>query len=228
MPRSEVNASAPAAQSARILIVDDHPVVRRGLAELIADEPDMEVFGEAATGAEALKCLDDLQPDVVIVDISLKDSHGIELIKQIKARDDQVKMLVWSMHDESLYAERALRAGAMGYLNKEEPIDRVIEAIRQVLRGHVHLSSKMVEKLLHRAVSGNEPHERSNIETLSDRELEVFELIGQGLTTREIAKKLHLSIKTIETYRENVKSKLDLKTGGELTRHAVQWALEKR
>ena len=228
MPRSEVNASAPAAQSARILIVDDHPVVRRGLAELIADEPDMEVFGEAATGAEALKCLDDLQPDVVIVDISLKDSHGIELIKQIKARDDQVKMLVWSMHDESLYAERALRAGAMGYLNKEEPIDRVIEAIRQVLRGHVHLSSKMVEKLLHRAVSGSEPHERSNIETLSDRELEVFELIGQGLTTREIAKKLHLSIKTIETYRENVKSKLDLKTGGELTRHAVQWALEKR
>jgi DNA-binding NarL/FixJ family response regulator len=228
MPRSEVNASAPAAQSARILIVDDHPVVRRGLAQLIADEPDMEVFGEAATGAEALKCLDDLQPDVVIVDISLKDSHGIELIKQIKARDDQVKMLVWSMHDESLYAERALRAGAMGYLNKEEPIDRVIEAIRQVLRGHVHLSSKMVEKLLHRAVSGSEPHERSNIETLSDRELEVFELIGQGLTTREIAKKLHLSIKTIETYRENVKSKLDLKTGGELTRHAVQWALEKR
>lgn len=228
MPRSEVNGSAPAAQSARILIVDDHPVVRRGLAQLIADEPDMEVFGEAATGAEALKCLDDLQPDVVIVDISLKDSHGIELIKQIKARDDQVKMLVWSMHDESLYAERALRAGAMGYLNKEEPIDRVIEAIRQVLRGHVHLSSKMVEKLLHRAVSGSEPHERSNIETLSDRELEVFELIGQGLTTREIAKKLHLSIKTIETYRENVKAKLDLKTGGELTRHAVQWALEKR
>ncbi|HVW02816.1 MAG TPA: response regulator transcription factor, partial [Planctomycetaceae bacterium] len=183
MPRSEANAAVPTAQSARILIVDDHPVVRRGLAQLIADEPDMEVFGEAATGAEALKALDDLQPDVVIVDISLKDSHGIELIKQIKARDDQVKMLVWSMHDESLYAERALRAGAMGYLNKEEPIDRVIEAIRQVLRGHVHLSSKMVEKLLHRAVSGNEPHERSNIETLSDRELEVFELIGQGLTT---------------------------------------------
>jgi len=211
---------------ARILIVDDHPLVRRGLMDLIADEPDLVVCGEAADAVEALRQVDALDPDLVIIDISLKQGHGLELIKRIRTRDKPIKMLVCSMHDEALFAERALRAGAMGYLNKEEATEKVIDAIREVLRGKVYLSADMTERLLGRAVKAGKPLARLSNESLSDRELAVFEMLGQGLTTGAIADKLQLSVKTIETYREHIKSKLDLKNSAELGRHAAQWVLE--
>jgi DNA-binding NarL/FixJ family response regulator len=213
-------------QVARILIVDDHPIVRRGLAQLIAQEPDLDVCGEAADAPEAMQQVSATQPDLAVIDISLKSGNGIELVKQIKAVNDKVKMLVSSMHDESLYAERALRAGAKGFINKEEATTNIIEAIRQILRGKVYLSGRMTERVLQQVVNGD-PVEQSPVDSLSDRELEVFELIGQGLTTRQIANKLHLSVKTIETHRDNIKSKLHLKNGTQLTHRAVRWAVER-
>lgn len=210
----------------RILIVDDHPLVRRGLRELIQNEPDLEVCGDAAGATEALQMLDATNPDLVIIDIFLKEGHGIELIKQIKARNERVKMLVSSMHDEALYAERVLRAGAMGYINKQEASDNVLHAVRQVLRGKVYLSAKMTERMLRGVLSAREATERPPIDRLTDRELEVFELIGQGLTARQIANQLHLSVKTIETHRENIKTKFNIKSAAELSRHAMQWVLE--
>lgn len=227
-PRTEtaVETFVTTNSPARILIVDDHPVVRRGLAQVIADESDLLYCGEAADAGEALRQIDATSPDLVVVDISLRSGHGIELIKQIKARESRVKMIVWSMHDDSLYAERALRAGAMGYINKQESIDHVVDAIRQVLKGKVYLSTHMTDHMLRRVVNVNEAPDQLPVDRLSDRELEVFELIGQGQTTRNIATKLHLSIKTIETYRENIKAKLNLENGSELSRHAVQWVLE--
>ncbi len=231
--RSKNNSNAPAAGKAtkklgRVLIVDDHPVVRHGLSELINRTADLEVVGQAGKASEAISVLDAVKPDLVVIDISLEDGSGIELIKQLKARNPEVKMLVNSMHDEKLYAERALRAGAMGYVNKEESMDQIVEAIRQVLRGRVYLSNAMSDRVLHRVVSGGseEEGERSPVETLSDRELEVFELMGKGLTTRQIAKKLHLSPKTVETHREHIKTKLNLTNNNQLLRHAVQWVLE--
>ena len=166
------------------------------------------------------------KPDFVIVDISLKSGHGIELIKQIHAQNEKIKMLVLSMHDESLFAERAIRAGAMGYLNKEQSRTRILEAIRSILSGEVFLSDAMTARMLTRTMGKSNDEDKSPIETLSDRELQVFELIGQGLTVREIASKLQLSPKTVETYRENIKAKLDLDNATELIRHAVQWVME--
>jgi DNA-binding NarL/FixJ family response regulator len=211
----------------RVLIVDDHPIVRHGLAELIAHEPDLEVCGEASDTPEALRQVEATQPHVVIVDISLKSGHGIDLIEQVKAKDERIKMLVSSIHDESLFAERALRAGAMGYINKQEATEKVIDAIRQVLRGEIYLSPRMSNRLLHTVVGG-ERLDQNPIEGLSNRELEVFEMIGQGLTTKQIAGKLHLSPKTIETHREKIKMKLNLANSTELSHRAVQWVLENR
>ncbi len=211
----------------RILIVDDHALVRLGLAQLISYEADMEVCGDASDADEALAKVKELQPHLVILDISLQRGNGIELTKTLKARHPNVKVLISSMHDESLFAERALRAGALGYINKQEATDKVIGAIRQVLGGQIYLSAEMTNHLLHRlGSSGDRLLERPSLESLSDREWEVFELIGRGLSTRQIAKQLHLSIKTIETHREHIKEKLALTNGAELTRHAVQWVLE--
>jgi DNA-binding NarL/FixJ family response regulator len=211
---------------ARILIVDDHPLVRSGLRELISLQPDLEVCGEAADANEAMRLLDSKRPDLMIVDLSLKESSGLELIKRIKGRAADVKILVSSMHDESLYAERVLNAGALGYVNKQEAMDKVIEAVRHVLAGRVYLSSAMSDRMLRRLTNDNQPPERSPIETLSDRELEVFEMIGRGLKTSEIALRLHLSGKTVESHREHIKDKLRLKTGAELIRYSIQWVLE--
>jgi len=208
-----------------ILIVDDHPIVCRGLRELVADEPDLEVCGEAEDVSGALQRVKSLRPDVVVIDLSLKGGHGLELIQEIKAGNEHIKMLVSSMHDESLYAERVLRAGAMGYISKQESPDKIVGALRQVLRGEIYLSSRMSNRLLHRLTSG-QSFGSSPIDNLSDRELQVFEMIGQGLATKEIALKLDLSRKTIEAHREKIKSKLNLKTGTELSRHATQWVLE--
>jgi len=213
------------ADKSRILIVDDHPIVRRGLRELVADEPDLEVCGEAEDVAGALRQVEALSPDVVVIDLSLKGGHGLELIQEIKARRRPVKMLVSTMHDESLFAERVLRAGAMGYISKQESPDKIIGALRQVLRGEIYLSPRMANRFLHRLASG-QSFETSPIDSLSDRELQVFEMIGQGLATKQIARKLDLSPKTIEAHREKIKAKLNLKSGAELSRHATQWVLE--
>ena len=212
---------------ARVLIVDDHPAVREALASRIGRQRDLEVCGEAADMTEALRLVADTQPDLAVVDISLKTGNGIDLIKRIKDRSDRVRMLVWSMHSESLYAERALRAGALGYVNKDQATDKIIEAIRRVLEGKVYLSDAMAEKMLHRAVGGGQKEvTRSPLDVLADRELEVFRLIGEGVKTAEIAERLHLSVKTVETYRDRIRQKLDLRDGTELVRHAVQWVLE--
>jgi DNA-binding NarL/FixJ family response regulator len=217
---------ASSKRMARILIVDDHPIVREGLAARVAREADLEVCGEAEDIADALEKVEAMRPDLVIVDLSLKSGQGLDLIKKIKARFGDTKMLVSSMYDESLYAERTLRAGAMGYINKQEVAEKVIDAIRQVMAGKIYLSTHMTEKLLQRAVGTAGELPKSPIETLSDRELEVFKMIGNGMTTRHIAGDLHLSIKTVETHRENIKGKLNLPNSAELSREAVQWVME--
>jgi DNA-binding NarL/FixJ family response regulator len=211
---------------ARILIVDDHPLVRSGLRLLIDCEPDLAVCGEAANADEAMRLLETLKPDLLIVDLSLKESSGLELIKRVKSRNSDAKMLVSSMFEESLYAERVLNAGALGYVHKQEGMERVIEAIRCVLSGRVWLSTAMSDRMLRRMSVSQQPPSQSPVHALSDRELEVFEQIGRGRATKDIAKQLHLSIKTVETHREKIKAKLGLKSGSELNRAAVQWVLE--
>ena len=210
----------------RILIVDDHPIVREGLAARIARQPELSVCGEAEDVADAMELVKSQRPDLVIVDLSLKSGQGIDLIKRIKAKAPETKMIVSSMYDESLYAERALRAGAMGYINKQEMSEKMIDGIRQVLEGKIYLSPQMTERLLQRAVGAAPQLIQSPIESLSDRELEIFKMIGKGMTTRQIANDLHLSMKTVETHRENIKSKLDVANSAELSRAAVQWVME--
>ncbi len=212
---------------ARIMIVDDHPTVCEGLAYCISAQPDMKVCGQAANVKDALKQIAQAKPDVVIVDIALKDSDGLELIKTIKARHKGVRSLVHSMYDESVYADRCLHAGALGYVNKEANPNEVIEAIRKVLAGRVHLSSAMTSKVLGRAVVGRES-EIDPIEGLTDRQLEIFRLIGAGKTAAQIAEQLHISVHTVETHRDNIKRKLNVRTIPELTRAAVLWAAEKQ
>jgi DNA-binding NarL/FixJ family response regulator len=208
----------------RILIVDDHPLVRQGLIGLLSTECDFEVCGEASGAAEARQLAARVNPDVAIVDLSLKDGSGIELTKELHAQAKKLKLLVLTMHDESLFAERALRAGAVGYVNKHEASRTIIQAVRTVLEGKLYLSQRMTEQMVQRAIGAGDV--RSPIERLTDREIQVFELIGQGLTIRQIARRLNLSPKTVETHREHLKEKLDLKNSNELTKHAVQWVVE--
>jgi DNA-binding NarL/FixJ family response regulator len=210
----------------RVLLVDDHPLVRRGVADVIAREPDLELCGEAADVMEAMSEVERSNPDVVVIDLSLKTGHGLDLLEKIKARGSQVKTLVSSMHDETLFAERVLRAGAMGYVTKQEPPETLVRAIRQVLRGEVYLSPRMTNRLLRRVASGNSAGE-DPVADLSNRELEVYEMIGQGLTIQQIAMRLQLSPKTVETHREKIKQKLNVKNSAELNRRAVQWVLER-
>ncbi len=211
---------------AKILIVDDHPMMRKGLAVQISSEPELEVCGEADNVAAALRLVDELYPALVIVDISLKTGNGIDLVKRIRARHPKMKMLVNSMYDESVYAERALQAGALGYLNKQTAEKTLIEAIRTILADKTYLSPEMSDRILKSRVGRTIESGKSPIESLSDRELEVLTLIGQGNPTGVIAKKLHLSVHTIDTYREKLKIKLDLATGAELNRYATLWVLE--
>ncbi|MDB6112496.1 MAG: two component transcriptional regulator, LuxR family [Pedosphaera sp.] len=207
----------------QIFLVDDHPIMREGFAQLLNHERDLRVCGHAATAAKALESLEILKPDLVIVDIALNGTSGIELIKSIQARRPTQLILALSMHDESIHGERALRAGARGYAMKSEPTEEIMSAIREVLRGEIYLSKRMrslvVEKFLH----ADSPPTGSGVAQLSDRELEVFQLIGNGRKTRQIAAQLHLSVKTIETYRAHIKEKLHLQDGTELVRHAVRW-----
>lgn len=209
----------------KILIVDDHPIVRRGLADLLAREPDLVVCGGAESVAEAFAQVEASGPDLVVVDIALKDSSGIALLTGIKDHHPDVKTLVWSMFDEEIFAERAVRAGAMGYVNKKEPIEKIVEAIRAVLRGNVCLSHHMTNRLIRRVCLGV-PADEDPIHRLSNRELQVFQMIGSGLTTKQIARKLELSPKTIEAHREKIKTKLGVANAAELSHRAVQWVLE--
>ncbi|MFT5658827.1 MAG: DNA-binding NarL/FixJ family response regulator [Gammaproteobacteria bacterium] len=209
---------------ARILIIDDHPLVRTGFAQLIADAADLEVCGEAADMAAGLKLVASLKPDLAIIDLSLAGGNGLELIKHIKAQGYDSLMLVASMHDETLYAERVLAAGARGYINKQEAQDKIIAAIRRVLSGKVYLSERMTERLLIGMVSG--ASSKRDIDALSDRELEVFDLIGQGMPVSSMASHLNLSVKTIETHQSHIKKKLGLATSHELRQRAIRWVLE--
>lgn len=208
----------------RIAVIDDHALVREGLCALIAKHPDLEVCGQAETVNDAVALVADTQPHVAIVDISLKDSNGIDLIARIKSRFESVRILVASMHDELVYAERALQAGAMGYVHKQQTSERIIDAIRCVMEGRIFVSDGVSNRLLARAAQfGSVEH--SPVEELSNRELQVLELIGQGLSTRKIAEQLHLSTKTIDTYRQNIKRKLNLADAAEVNHYAAQWVL---
>ena len=207
----------------KILIVDDHPIVRQGLAELINHEDDLEVCGQAEDAHQAMQAIKELDPDMAIVDISLKETSGMELIKDIKVQYPNLAVLALSMHDESLYAERALRAGAKGYVMNAEATENVVAAIRKILNGQIYVSDRMAAKMVRKLVGGSPDSGESAVERLSDRELEVFNLIGQGFGTRQIAERLHLSIKTIETYREHLKEKLNLADASELLQYAIQW-----
>jgi DNA-binding NarL/FixJ family response regulator len=213
--------------AARVLIVDDHPAVREALGMRISASPDLDVCGEASNLADALKLVEETRPDLAVIDVSLAGGDGLDLIKRIKARGLDVKMLVWSMHSETLFAQRALRAGAAGYISKEQATSQIVEAIRTVLAGKIHLSPAMTEMLLRRAASpGGEGLGRSPVDLLSDREIEVLRLIGQGQKTVAIAQKLSLSVKTVETYRDRIRHKLSLTDGNNLLLYAMQWVRE--
>src|SRR6266508_2751453 len=189
----------------RILLVDDHAIVREGFAELINQSADLQVCGEAKTAAEAMEAAGRLKPDLAVVDLSLQGGSGLELIKNLKALHPLLPMLVVSMHEERLYAQRALQAGALGYVMKREAFKTVLLAIRAVLRGEVFLSKNVRERMLQQMVGGTPPPQRTGVAQLSDRELEVFELMGEGRTTRHIAGKLHVSVSTVETHRAHIK-----------------------
>lgn len=210
----------------RIVIVDDHPLVREGLIGLLAAQADFAVCGEASGVADARKVVVETRPDVAIIDITLPDGSGLDIIKEFKAKWPEMKLLVLSMHDESLYAERVLRAGAVGYVSKHEASRTIVQAVRTILAGKLYLSPKMTDLIVKRAFVSGGDLSRSPVDRLTDREREVFELIGQGLGSRQIAVRLGVSPKTIETHREHIKEKLQVTTGTELTKYAVQWALE--
>ena len=211
---------------ARIVIVDDHPATRDGLQMRVELETDLDLVGEAADVEDGLALIRNLSPDLAVIDVSLKTGSGIELIKRVKGEGLNTRMLVWSMYEDSLYAERALRAGAMGYINKENVTGMIITAIRNVLAGEVFLEKKASAKMLSRIVLGKDAAGAAPGDALSDRELQTFELIGRGMNTTDIAGKMKLSPKTIETYRAWIKEKLELNDMASLTREAVQWVLE--
>jgi len=210
-------------QKAKILLVDDHPLVREWLATLINQQSDLEVCGETDNGAKAMQIIGVVKPDIAIVDISMEGGSGLELIKNIKASQPNVMMIVLSMHDETLYAERALRAGARGYIMKREATKRVLQAIRSVLAGKLALSDNMARMLAEKFVEGRPVENRSLMEKLSDRELEVFQLLGRGYTTRQASEELHVSVKTIQAFCARIKEKLGLLSATELLREAVRW-----
>src|ERR1700683_3184031 len=212
----------------RILVVDDHPIVRQGLALLINRESDMVVCGEAEEAMGALHVVASAHPDVLIVDISLNGPDGLDLLKTIRSIQPTVPVLILSMHDELIYAERALRAGANGYIMKQEATEKVLVALRRILSGEIYVSDRIANSMLQQYVRGTAASEHSSIADLTDRELEVFRLIGEGFGTRQIAEALHLSVKTVESYQAHIKEKLSLRSARELVQHAVQWNVREK
>jgi len=221
--RRPTKTARPAKQRTRILLVDDHPLVRERLAEILNREADLTVCGEAEDRHEAIAAIPAKRPDLVIVDLSLKNSDGLELIKDIHTRWPQVRMLVVSMHDESLYAERVIRAGALGYITKQEATRKILLAVRRVLAGNIYLKEGIATRIISRMTARSGAVAATPAERLADRELQVFDLTGRGLSTCEIAERLHIAVKTVETYRSRIKEKLKLKDSSELLRCAISW-----
>jgi DNA-binding NarL/FixJ family response regulator len=225
METTETPSIPVSGKKRRVMIVEDHPVVRVGLQLMIDDEPDLEVCGGAESLKDATQMVKKLKPDVVVLDIALGDGSGLDLIKEIQTTRPELPILALSMHDESIYAERALRAGAKGYIMKKEAMDKVMTAIRRVLAGEVYVSEKMASRMVQKLVNPNVASSASPVEALTDREFDVFRLIAQGIGPSEIAQRLGVSVKTVETHREHIKEKLSLKTGTELTRFCLQWEM---
>jgi DNA-binding NarL/FixJ family response regulator len=223
-PPAKAGADGAAVKKVRIMVVDDHPIMREGLTRVIEEAADLTVCAQAESIERALELMETSEPDLVIVDIALGGQNGLELIKDVKVRYPKLPVLVHSMHEEQVYAQRSLRAGARGYLMKQEPAPKLLQAIRRVLAGEIYVSETMTRQMLHRMAGAGSGGDVSPVERLSDRELEVFELLGQGRKTKEIAHHLHLSVKTVQTYCEHLKEKLVLRDGTGLVRFAVQWA----
>jgi DNA-binding NarL/FixJ family response regulator len=222
MARTNKSPAVPPVKKKTVFVVDDHPLLRQGLALLINREEDLMVCGEAEEAQTAMREIASKKPDILIADISLNGPDGLDLLKNLRVLYPTLPVLVLSMHDESIYAERALRARANGYIMKAEATEKVLVAVRRILGGDIYLSDRMANKLLHQYIAGSSLDMNSRLSALSDRELEVFRLIGEGRSTRQIAEKLHLSIKTVETYQAHIKEKLSLHSGRELVQHAIQ------
>ncbi len=221
LPNGNSGDGLSASGCKRLLLIDDHPIMRHGLAQLVADENGLEVCGQAGSAREGLDALDQLRPDLVVIDLTLPDKNGLELLKDIHALHPGVRCLVLSMHDEAMYAERALRAGARGYLMKEVAAEQFICAVQKVLSGGIYLSESMAGRMLERAVGGRAA--ATGMDQLTDRELEVLELIGSGRATKNIAAQMGISTRTVEAHRAHIKEKLGIPDGAELVRYAVQW-----
>ena len=218
-----------AGKTMRVMLIDDHPVVRTGIRRIIELEDDMEVICEAGDVNEAIRLMGDGNPDVAVIDISISgESDGIDLVKAIKSRYDNVRSVMLSMHDENLYAERAIRAGASGYVTKKEAPEKIVDAIRSVMGGELYLSSDVSKKIIEKLLHGSVDTQASPVDTLTDREFEVFQFIGRGFGAGEIARKLNLSASTVDSHKANIKSKLGLETGSELTKTAIQWVLNQK
>ena len=226
MSRSSTNSSDQVQGSTdhvRVLLVDDHPAIREAVADTLEGTMDMEVCGEASSADGAFRMVEKLEPDVAVIDVSLDDAHGLDLVQNIRSQYSDVKMIVFSMYDENVYAERAIRAGASGYLMKSEPTKRIIEAIRSVKRGEVYLSRKMASRILNKVAMGRTSEPNFAIDELTDREMAVFQMLGEGYSVQDIEERLNLSRKTIETYRRRAKEKLGFDTVSELLQFSVQW-----
>jgi DNA-binding NarL/FixJ family response regulator len=218
------NRANPPEPKCKVFLVDDHPIVRQGLALFIDREPDLVVCGEADGAPSALPAIQESMPDFVVLDISLDGPDGLELLKSLRAKYPSLPVLILSMHDESVYAERALRAGANGYIMKQEATDKVLTAIRRILGGEVYVSDRLTKRMLQQFVHGS-ISPREPLAKLSDRELEVYRLIGAGHGTRQIADELHVSTKTVESYQAHIKEKLSLRNARELVQHAIEWSV---
>ena len=216
---------APEGKKFRVLLVEDHPIVRQGLALLIDREADLLVCGEAEGAHSAFHAITTLRPDIVLLDISLSGPDGLDVLKEIRMKSGSLPVLMLSMHDETIYAERAMRAGANGYIMKQEATEKVLVAIRRILQGGVYLSDRLTNTMLQQFVHGTSAAKTSPLVILTDRELEVFRLIGEGHGTRQIADELHLSVKTIESYQAHIKEKLSLRNARELVQHAIEWTV---
>ena len=223
MSTASTNSSTKNGDRIRVIVVDDHPAIREALADTIADKMDMHLVGQASSGDEAFRMVEKVEPDVAVVDVSLEDAHGLDLVQNIRAQYPDVNVIVFSMYDESVYAERAIRAGASGYLMKSESTQDVMEAIRNVHRGEVHLSRRMASQILNKVAMGRTSGPSFAIDELTDREMAVFQMLGEGFSVQDITDRLNLSRKTVETYRRRAKEKLGFDSVAELLQYAVQW-----
>lgn len=223
-----MNQTGVAAKKSRVFVVDDHPIVRQGLAMLVNQEPDLTVCGEAEDAQTAMQAVMATKPDILVLDISLNGPDGLDLLKNVRMRLPNLPVLVLSMHDESIYAERALRAGAQGYIMKQEATDKVLVALRRILGREIYVSERIANRMLQHYIGNSAAGKPSSIADLSDRELEVFRLIGEGHSTRRIAEELHISIKTVESYQAHIKDKLSLHSARELVQHAIQWTINEK